>query len=1008
MGGRSKTPGLRGLGKIVCLLGLLPGIIFAASAQAQTYSQLQVLLPGESPAPGTGSGKSGIPLDQTVGIPFDVVVRACDSSWNLVPSVTNVVSFTSTDIGATLPGNTSLSGGQATVSVAFNSDGSFTITADDETDGTIPQAVSSPVTAFLLAGFEFDRINQKNQYAGIPMTITVTAIDPNDNPVPGFAGEIRLEELTSYGLGRISPETVTLSGGTWTGQVTNYRADETSINRGNVNIRAFLDSNPSIQGTSDPFVVHPGPFHRVQIVVPGETPWPGSIPGVSGTPASQGAGQNFLVEVFGTDQWWNPLPTSDVVRITSSDPAASTPVTGALANGYAQFSLSLGTVGSQTLTVTDMTDGTKVPMTSAPIPVSASSAHHFVIEPFASPVTAGDSVDVTIRATDISDNTIPDFNGNANLFANTGPGSISPEFITFSNGIWAGKMVFRGAGGAVAFTCSDFSSPPHTGTSATFVVQPGPFTGLQVLADGQTPQGGTASGYSGVPASQNAGSSFDIRIRAVDAYWNRVPGINDRVALSSTDPFAAMPAETTLVNGELLLPVTLYAAGDRTITASDVDSTSIADHTSSPIPVLSGPYSRILLIAPGEQIAQGTVDGRTGTATDQSINFAFTVSVYATDSWWNPVNTVTDVIRLTSGDPLAELPPDTPMVDGRADMSIRLSTGGFQQITAENVSQGMPTSTTQVRAISSGFHLEATTSASAVQAGEPFTLSVSVRNDAGSIIQEINSFVDVEVRNSSTQEPGEGTLLLTRFQLIQGQRAIQETYTFAEPIILVIRDDAGNDPAVTDVIDVSPGPPAEVLLSADPEWVGGDKHSTISAQVADEFGNGVTGEPVAFSLVSGTGLLTALDDTTNSEGVAQADFLSPRHPEIDRIRATSGGLFAELDIETALVDPAKPAGTITSYPNPFHPGEAPTTVAYKLSADADVQIRIYSLLGAEVLVKQLPSGSTGGLQGLNEFHWDGRNGRGEIVASGGYVLVLEATRTGETLHVMRRRIAVVR
>jgi hypothetical protein len=788
-----------------------------------------------------------------------------------------------------------------------------------------------------------------------------------------------------------------------------YRADQTSINRGNVNIEATLVSAPSVNGLSDPFTVHPGPFARVQVVAPGQTPLPGSVSGVTGTPASQGAGQNFVADVYATDSYWNPVPSADNVRITSNDPAANTPLTGSMTNGYRQFTVQLGTVGTRTLTVTDQTNGSIQGMTSAGIQVTPSTAHHFVIEPFAAPVTAGDSVDVTIRAVDVGDNTIPDYSGNAILSANTGPASISPEAIVFAAGTWTGKMVFRGAGGSVAFTCSDFASPPHTGTSASFTVNPGPFVKMQVLAAGQTPQGGTASGFSGTPSPQNAGTPFNLRVRAVDAYWNRAPGINDRVALVSTDAFAGMPAEITLVNGEIILPVTMYRAGTQTVSASDLDTGGIQGHTSSGIPVDAGAYARILLIAPGEQIAPGTAEGRTGTATDQSINFAFTVHVYAADQWFNPVTGVSDAVRLTSGDPLAELPPDTALTDGSAALAVRLSTGGFQQITASNVSQpGMPVSTTQVRAISSGFHLEADVTPAAVQAGEAFTLTVRVTNDAGSVIQEINSSVTVEVQNASTQAPGQGTLLNTEFQLLQGQRAVQETYTFAESIVLVVRDDAGNTPAVTEVIAVSPGPPDALLLTSNPPWVRGNKRATVSAQVVDAWGNGVPDEPVTFQMVSGAGVLTPIDPATGAQGFADADFLSPRQPEVALIRAASGFLTAELNLETALVDPDAAAGSITSYPNPFHPGEAPTTIAYKLAADARVTMKIYSLSGAEVFETAMELGDAGGREGLNEFRWDGRNGRGDVVSSGGYVLVLQADRNGETIHTLRRRIAVVR
>src|SRR5204863_5849171 len=112
---------------------------------------------------------------------------------------------------------------------------------------------------------------------------------------------------------------------------------------------------------------------------------------------------------------------------------------------------------------------------------------------------------------------------------------------------------------------------------------------------------------------------------------------------------------------------------------------------------------------------------------------------------------------------------DQAMVDGRAEMVVRLARGGYDQLTVTNLTQSSKTgSSTQVRAITSGFHLQAQIAQSTVRAGEPFTLTVSVTNDAGSLIQEINSFVTVEVKNASTREAGKGALLATQFQLLQG------------------------------------------------------------------------------------------------------------------------------------------------------------------------------------------------------------------------------------------------
>jgi len=182
----------------------------------------------------------------------------------------------------------------------------------------------------------------------------------------------------------------------------------------------------------------------------------------------------------------------------------------------------------------------------------------------------------------------------------------------------------------------------------------------------------------------------------------------------------------------------------------------------------------------------------------------------------------------------------------------------------------------------------------------------------------------------------------------------------------------------------------------------------VSARVVDAYDNGVPNRPITFTLFSGSGSLAPIDSVTSTAGVARCDFRSPRTPETDRVHAVSGALSADLDIETAFVDPTAAGGYLTNYPNPFHPGEAPTTIAYKLDDNATVTLKIFTITGGLVWQKSFTPGSEGGSAGLNTVIWDGKNGKGEIVASGGYVLRIEAAGQGETLHTMNRKIAVVR
>ena len=99
---------------------------------------------------------------------------------------------------------------------------------------------------------------------------------------------------------------------------------------------------------------------------------------------------------------------------------------------------------------------------------------------------------------------------------------------------------------------------------------------------------------------------------------------------------------------------------------------------------------------------------------------------------------------------------------------------------------------------------------------------------------------------------------------------------------------------------------------------------------------------------------------------------------------------------------------MTNYPNPFHPPSQGTTLAWKLDDNASVTLRIFSLNGGLVLRRTFDRATPGGATGLNQWMWDGRNGEGNLVASGGYIALVEAQGTGETLHVIRRRMAVVR
>lgn len=110
------------------------------------FTKLQILLPGETAAPGTATGKTGTPIAQAAGVEFQVTVNAVDDNWNLASAGRDTINLTTTDEFSPMPADAALVNGTRTFTVMFNSPGSWTITATDVTDSAKPATTSSAVT----------------------------------------------------------------------------------------------------------------------------------------------------------------------------------------------------------------------------------------------------------------------------------------------------------------------------------------------------------------------------------------------------------------------------------------------------------------------------------------------------------------------------------------------------------------------------------------------------------------------------------------------------------------------------------------------------------------------------------------------------------------------------------------------------------------------------------------------------------------------------------------------
>src|SRR5205807_794785 len=127
-------------------------------------------------------------------------------------------------------------------------------------------------------------------------------------------------------------------------------------------------------------------------------------------------------------------------------------------------------------------------------------------------------------------------------------------------------------------------------TSPAITVNAGALAKLQLLVPGEAAAPGTASGKTGTPSAQTAGTAFSVTVKSVDANWMQV-STNDTVAITSSDANAALPANTALASGTASLSVTLKTVGSATVTASYVTHATYASNTSPAIAVGAGAFT---------------------------------------------------------------------------------------------------------------------------------------------------------------------------------------------------------------------------------------------------------------------------------------------------------------------------------------------------------------------------------------------------------------------------------
>src|SRR6185503_7480016 len=189
------------------------------------------------------------------------------------------------------------------------------------------------------------------------------------------------------------------------------------------------------------------------------------------------------------DAAWNLISSTHTVGITASDSAAVLPANGALVAGTRTVSVTLKTVGSQTVTATDITDGTKTANTSPAITVNVGPASKLTIQTQPSATATAGVVlaqQPVIRIEDANGNLRSSDNSTVVTVARSvGSGTLQGTLTaTAVNGIATFADLSHNVANTITlnFTASGLTNA----TSGNIVVSPAAFAKLQLMVPGET------------------------------------------------------------------------------------------------------------------------------------------------------------------------------------------------------------------------------------------------------------------------------------------------------------------------------------------------------------------------------------------------------------------------------------------------------------------------------------------------------------------------------------------
>lgn len=354
---------------------------------------LLLLMPGQTHAPGRPpyaptdegwypGGASGAPSSWLAGTTYYVTVAACDKYWNINSAHNPLVTVAHTDTYGSVPAAMPLEGGKYSFAFSMrkatlyqgvlNDRTTVQVTADGyyisrSSINVLPADDVPPLAKFLiLAPGQTHQPGSSTGKSGSPAAqqagswfpVRVLGTDRYNNIISTMQPGVTLRtpgdpnDDTAGGLPQYSWDPIyqpLINGSTI------FNITLVTANTSHYLHAEDTDGNGYYYGntTSDWIPVTPGPATKLQVLLPGEAPAPGSPTGKTGGPTNRIAGAPFTLTVNLVDDNWNRATTGDdLVSLASTDVYWSTPTAHPLSGGTCNFNAILKTAATHTITAT--------------------------------------------------------------------------------------------------------------------------------------------------------------------------------------------------------------------------------------------------------------------------------------------------------------------------------------------------------------------------------------------------------------------------------------------------------------------------------------------------------------------------------------------------------------------------------------------------------------------------------------------------------------------------------